>query len=137
VKTFFGSRETYELDVPINQIYSDLSKKFEDMLDLISGPRFFYPMVRQSLNFQKGHVRQLDSTVKSLGDYQIPDGAQLLMMVKKTFQWSEELKPVTLEVRKFIDFFPSFRTKILLLMWWSKKIQEHQETVRLFLAISQ
>lgn len=94
VKVFFGKREVKVLQLPIestiSDLFNELKTKMKDELAIITNPRFYYPM---------GTIQHLDSQVKTLSDYQIPDNAQILMIAKKPFQWANcDRKPDTLEL---------------------------------------
>lgn len=94
VKTFIGERKTYELQVPItattDHLYQEVVQKIGTEVKNVSNPRFYYPM---------GYVKNLSNSLKTLSEFNIPDGASLIMMAKKAFQWGTERKPENLKVR--------------------------------------
>lgn len=94
VKSFILKRDEYTIAVPITatigKLYQILKKQFgNEEIEYVANPKFYYPM---------GTINKLDSSVKEIHQYRIPEGAKIIMMAKSCFRWSTTNKPENLEV---------------------------------------
>lgn len=94
MKSFILKRAEYTVTVPVTattaKLYQAIKQQFSnEEIEYVANPSFYYPM---------GSIKQLDSPVKELHEYGIPEGAKLIMMAKSCFRWSTTNKPDNLEI---------------------------------------
>lgn len=89
IKTFFGQRDTHELQISpktkISELLTELATKLgPSVFESLLSPRLYYPM---------GSIQFLTSSTKSVADYNITPGSILILMAQTTSslpKWKDE-----------------------------------------------
>lgn len=89
IKTFFGQRDTHELQISpkikISELLTELATKLgASVFESLLSPRLYYPM---------GSIQFLTSSTKSVADYNITPGSTLILMAQTTSslpKWKDE-----------------------------------------------
>jgi hypothetical protein len=100
VKTYFGPRKTYEVELLVTTDIAGLLAEVTravgpEVMESVTSPKVYYPMVPSA---HQGFVQHLSSQTKTLSDYNVADGAALILMGQASTQlkWrSADLLPGT------------------------------------------
>lgn len=107
VKTFFGKRQKINILIDIKQTVLQLKTKILEKCEETSknfyNIKLIYPMVCFIIN--KGHLMELEPSNTTLHHFNLPNDANLIMLVNTTFTWNPATKGNGIKVDNFKKSF--------------------------------